>query len=470
MRDTAKSGDTFPESIRKALMQNNSRMHNILIIIILISLTAVAGYLAYDILFNRSVGASDSSSSNLQGKGSIAVIDSWQEKGMKLFEKGKYNESIEAFDKAISENSSNPIAWKYKGKALYALGDYDKAIKCYDKALLLNSSDGEALYNKGRSLLALNKSDEARVAFSKAEKLGKWPNPMQSMNSSNKTSVKSGSSTVKGESRIIVNWDLANSEEHSSVDSPDYSVSTPKASTTSEAISHVNSTSNKNGTSNKNSTSNTSINVTNASITDTYENVSSIDSLNDSNMDLTSIGTTEIGGNSTENASGGYIAASNTTGFNNNLTQNDINESITPAGTAEISGGLSENSSAGPTINAAEGNGSAKNKVKKTSKAFAVSSAKLQKPRTPMKVVKKPIKSLKRPIVSKANDHGTQIDTSASSSINTEKTSAAKTTSESNNPNTGESVAKKSMKVPIKPATPKVPAAKARAAKTSTKK
>jgi len=461
MRDTAKSRGTFPESIRKALMQNNSRMHNILIIIILISLTAVAGYLAYDILFNRSIGASDNSSLNLQSKGSIAVIDSWQEKGIKLFENGKYNESIECFDKAISENSSNSIAWKYKGKALYALRDYEKAIKCYDKALLLNSSDGEALYNKGLSLLALNKSDEVRDIFAKAEKLGKWPNPMKSMNSSNKTSVKSASSATKGPSKIIVDWDLANSKEHSSVSgSSDYHVTTQGASRTSEAVSHVDNSSKKN------STFNTSINATN--MTETYENSSSIgqcaiDSLNASNINITSINATKINVNLTQNASIDYpINSSNDIYMNNSSIDllNDSNKSITPVGTTEISGSLSENSST--AINSTEGDGSAKNK------ASAVSSARSQKLRTPVNVAKRTIRSPKRPIVSEANDPGTQIDTSASSSISAEKSSAAKTAPESNSTDISKSVAKKSPKVPRIPATSKVSAAKV--ARTPTKK
>lgn len=280
MRDAANLRGTFPESIRKALSQNNSRMHSILIIIIILSLTAIAGYLAYDILSNRSIGAFDSFFSSHQGKGSVAAIDGWQEKGTKLFKAGKYNESIECFDKAISEKSTNPIAWKYKGMALYALGDYKSAIKCYDEALLLNSSDGESLYNKGLALLAMNKTDEARDTFAKAEKLGKWPNPMHSKFSPNTTSVKSGSNAVKGESRIIVNWDLVNSEEHSSAGgSPDYNLAAPKTSTTKD-ISHTNS--------NKAPKNNSSITSTGAS-----------------SANMTAANATEINGNSTENSSTG---------------------------------------------------------------------------------------------------------------------------------------------------------------------
>ena len=413
MRDAAEPKGTFPESIRKALMQNNTRMNNILIIIILLSLTAVAGYLAYDILSNKSVGASDRYSSNLQGKESIAVVDAWQEKGIKLFAQGKYNESIDCFNKAISENSSDANAWKYKGKALYALGNYESAIECYDQALHLNSSDGEALYNKGRSLLALNRSGEAKDAFAKAEKLGKWPNPMREANSS-KTSVKSGSSPVKGGSRIIVNWDLENSEEHSSVDdSSGDSAAIPKASTTTGAVSHVDSTSNKSVISNDNSTYNASINVASANITNNNVNIASINA-------------------------------------------------------TEISGNVSQNSSAGPTINATEGNGSVKNKAEKAGKVSAARSVRPLKPRTPMRPAK--IKSPKKPIVSKAKDLGTPMETPASTSINAGKTSASKTTAEARNPNTVASAAKKPIKAPKKPAVPKASAAKPRAAKSPIKK
>ncbi len=416
MRDTAESGGAFPESIRKALTKNNSRMYNILIILILISLTSLAGYLVYDILSNRAVGAFDGSSFGLQGKGSIAVIDGWQEKGMKLLEQGKYNESIVCFDKAISDNSTNANAWRYKGNALYALGNYDNSIKCFDKALLLNSSDGEALYNKGRSLFALKRFDDARAAFAKAEKLGKWPNPMRSINSSNTTSVQSGSKTAKGGSRIIVDWARANSEEHSSVDdsssgdSSYYSAAAPKASTTTEVVSNINSSK-----AHENNTSNASINATNA-------------------------------------------------------LMNAANANATTLNTTEISNSLTDNASIDPSIKAAENDGSVKTRVKRASRVPAAGLAGSQEPKAQISATKKSTRTPRTPIASKAKDLGTQVDTSASSSAKVEKTSAVKAALASSKPNAQVSAIKKSIKAPRKPAAPMAPAAKSKTARTPIKK
>lgn len=308
MRDADKSRGTFPESIRKALTQTNSKMHSILIIVILLSLTAIAGYLVYDILSFRAAGILDGSS-GMQGKGSEVAMNGWLEKGIKLFENGKYNESIECFDKAIAENSSNASAWKYKGRALNANGDYKGAIACYDKALLLNPSDGEAIYYKGTSLLAMNKSNEARDLFAKAEKLGNWPNPMHSANLSNKNSVKSSGTAASGGSKIVVNWALANSESHGSGGSgSDSYVSVPKTVATNKDVSHASSNEN-----------NLTINLTN------------------------NLSTTH---------------------------QNESNTNITPMNASEINGSLKENTSIGPSIKAARSNVASTNKVKKPAKVL----------------------------------------------------------------------------------------------------
>lgn len=411
MRDAAKSRDTFPESIRKALTQNNSRMHGILLIIILLSLTAIAGYLAYDILSFGSIGASDGSPSSLQGKGYADAAESWQVKGINLFERGKYNESIPYFDKAIAENSTNSVAWKYKGKALYALGDYQSAIKCCDKALLLNSSDGEALYYKGISLMAMNRSDEARQAFAKAEKLGNWPNPLKSKGSSNANSTKSSGKAAESPSKIVVNWALANSESHSSGgSSSDYYVATPKAVTADKKVSDIKS---KEAQKNSSPENNLSQNAS---------NVKPIDSLNN--------------------------GSTNTT----------------PLDIAEINVNIGENSSTGPSINAAEGNGASKNKVKKAGRSSPISPAKPKEIKARINATKKSAASPKKPLAPKSINHGAIADNSASSTAKVEESSAVKKASTSSSPKPEASAAKKSVKSPVKPTPPKAPATRSKAA------
>lgn len=49
---------------------------------------------------------------------------------------GKYEESIECFDKIILQNPDSMAAFGYKGLALQKLKRHQEAIQCYEKALL----------------------------------------------------------------------------------------------------------------------------------------------------------------------------------------------------------------------------------------------------------------------------------------------------------------------------------------------
>lgn len=53
-----------------------------------------------------------------------------------LFCSGKYEESIECFDRIISMNPASMIAFGYKGLALQKLKRHQEAVHCYEKALL----------------------------------------------------------------------------------------------------------------------------------------------------------------------------------------------------------------------------------------------------------------------------------------------------------------------------------------------
>ena len=55
------------------------------------------------------------------------------DKAMQLMEEGKYNDSVEHFQKAIKENDENADYYIGYGMALNGLGKYDDAIKEYDK-------------------------------------------------------------------------------------------------------------------------------------------------------------------------------------------------------------------------------------------------------------------------------------------------------------------------------------------------
>ncbi|TLX85240.1 MAG: tetratricopeptide repeat protein [Thaumarchaeota archaeon] len=57
-------------------------------------------------------------------------------KGIFLFCTGKYEESIQCFDRIISINPASTIAFGYKGLALLKLKRHREAVKCYERGLV----------------------------------------------------------------------------------------------------------------------------------------------------------------------------------------------------------------------------------------------------------------------------------------------------------------------------------------------
>ena len=89
--------------------------------------------------------------------------------GNALYDQGKYNEAIKAYDKAIGLDPKLPVAWFNKGNALCMQDKYDEAVKAYDEALRLDPKYAMALNNKGNALNALGKTAEGDAALAKAK-------------------------------------------------------------------------------------------------------------------------------------------------------------------------------------------------------------------------------------------------------------------------------------------------------------
>lgn len=63
-------------------------------------------------------------------------VNSLYDDAIFLFCSGKYEESIECFDRIISINPASMVAFGYKGLALQKLKRHQEAVHCYQKALL----------------------------------------------------------------------------------------------------------------------------------------------------------------------------------------------------------------------------------------------------------------------------------------------------------------------------------------------
>ncbi|VVB70018.1 Beta-barrel assembly-enhancing protease [uncultured archaeon] len=93
---------------------------------------------------------------------------SWLNQGIALANQSKYDEAIQAFDKAIKINPQYEAAWFLKGAALNRQGMYADAIQAYDKAIEINPGNESTWTSKGVALGNLDKYDEAALAFDRA--------------------------------------------------------------------------------------------------------------------------------------------------------------------------------------------------------------------------------------------------------------------------------------------------------------
>ena len=95
----------------------------------------------------------------------------WFNKGFALSSLGRYDEALQAYDRAIEIDPSLAAAWNNKGLALYDLGKYYEAIKAYDEAIRLYPNFADAWSNKGITLIKQGKHDEAIKAYDEAIRL-----------------------------------------------------------------------------------------------------------------------------------------------------------------------------------------------------------------------------------------------------------------------------------------------------------
>ena len=92
----------------------------------------------------------------------------WYSRGVTLLQLGKYQDALEAFDQSIASSPDAPKTWLGRGAALAILVRYQEALESCDQALRLTPDDPDAWLSKGMALWELRRSKEAHRAFESA--------------------------------------------------------------------------------------------------------------------------------------------------------------------------------------------------------------------------------------------------------------------------------------------------------------
>ncbi len=115
-----------------------------------------------------SSSSSGSEGSSSTGGGSVEEAVIWRMKGDDLYEKVLYNESLDAYDRAIRLDPYALKSWTGKGRALLALGRPADAVGVYERAIKLDPGNTAAYVGLGDALAAAGRYEEAVENFLKA--------------------------------------------------------------------------------------------------------------------------------------------------------------------------------------------------------------------------------------------------------------------------------------------------------------
>ncbi len=96
----------------------------------------------------------------------------WLKTGYEAFDDKKWDEALNAFNKAIKINPQNMEAYFYRGNVYDELGDYKTAIVNYNRAIKLNPIYIDAYLYRGFAYNNLGQLKKAMADIKKAAKLG----------------------------------------------------------------------------------------------------------------------------------------------------------------------------------------------------------------------------------------------------------------------------------------------------------
>jgi hypothetical protein len=112
-------------------------------------------------------GDSGSGSVNSGGVSSDAAI-LLTSKGLDLFKKGDFNNSLIALNGSLDRDPYTPKTWMVKGDVLISMGRYEEAITAYNRVIKLDPADPTAYAKIGDALVNEGKFSEAVASYDHA--------------------------------------------------------------------------------------------------------------------------------------------------------------------------------------------------------------------------------------------------------------------------------------------------------------
>ena len=71
-------------------------------------------------------------------------IEELVKKGQSLMDNGKYDDALGYFEQALLLNQNDPDLWNNKGIVLRSLGRYEESMECFNKSLEIEPRDKHA--------------------------------------------------------------------------------------------------------------------------------------------------------------------------------------------------------------------------------------------------------------------------------------------------------------------------------------
>ena len=93
------------------------------------------------------------------------------ERGIKLYEDGKYKEAVNILEKASKQAKNDAITWNALGLAYVKKEDFKRAIKSFEKAIEFNQQNAIYQTNLAYAYFLYGKLDKAQRAAAKAIEL-----------------------------------------------------------------------------------------------------------------------------------------------------------------------------------------------------------------------------------------------------------------------------------------------------------